>query len=101
MHRRSRAPRVNAARRPRDVIASACLTLALSACAGRGRSPAGLTVDRGALRASIDSMIADSKFRTARWGILIVDPARGDTLYSHDAAKLFVPASNEKIITSS
>src|SRR5690242_13847107 len=53
------------------------------------------------LRANIDSLIADSVFRNANWGILIVDPDRGDTLYSHNAGKLFMPASNMKVITGS
>jgi D-alanyl-D-alanine carboxypeptidase/D-alanyl-D-alanine-endopeptidase (penicillin-binding protein 4) len=51
------------------------------------------------LRVWIDSMVNDSKFRSAQWGVLIVDPERGDTLYSHNAGKLFMPASNQKIIT--
>jgi D-alanyl-D-alanine carboxypeptidase/D-alanyl-D-alanine-endopeptidase (penicillin-binding protein 4) len=34
-------------------------------------------------------------------GILVVNPATGDTLFSRNASKLFVPASNEKIITGS
>ena len=45
-------------------------------------------------------MIAVPALRTARWGILIVDPDRGDTIYARDAAKLFVPASNQKILTA-
>ncbi|HEX5179025.1 MAG TPA: D-alanyl-D-alanine carboxypeptidase/D-alanyl-D-alanine-endopeptidase [Gemmatimonadaceae bacterium] len=53
------------------------------------------------LRTGIDSMIADSVFRNANWGILIVDPDGGDTLYSHNAGKLFMPASNMKVITGS
>jgi D-alanyl-D-alanine carboxypeptidase/D-alanyl-D-alanine-endopeptidase (penicillin-binding protein 4) len=55
---------------------------------------------RQSLRAAIDSMLAAPDVRHARFGILIVDPARGDTLYAHDASKLLVPASNQKIITS-
>jgi serine-type D-Ala-D-Ala carboxypeptidase/endopeptidase (penicillin-binding protein 4) len=51
------------------------------------------------LRRSIDSMIAAPQFRNAHWGILIVDPQSGDTLYSHNAGKLFMPASNMKIVT--
>ena len=46
-------------------------------------------------------MVAQPKFSNAHWGILIVDPERGDTLYSHNAGKLFMPASNQKIITGS
>lgn len=56
--------------------------------------------DRLALRHAIDSMLAAPEVRHARWGVLIVDPDRGDTLYSRDAGKLFVPASNQKILTS-
>jgi len=44
-------------------------------------------------------MLAAPETRNARWGVLIVDPDRGDTLYSRDAGKLFVPASNMKIVT--
>ncbi|HVE33878.1 MAG TPA: D-alanyl-D-alanine carboxypeptidase/D-alanyl-D-alanine-endopeptidase [Gemmatimonadaceae bacterium] len=53
------------------------------------------------LARSIDSMIGSRDFRSANWGILIVDPERGDTLYSHNAEKLFIPASNQKLVVSS
>jgi D-alanyl-D-alanine carboxypeptidase/D-alanyl-D-alanine-endopeptidase (penicillin-binding protein 4) len=46
-------------------------------------------------------MVAQPKFSNAHWGILIVDPERGDTLYSRNAGKLFMPASNQKIVTGS
>ena len=52
------------------------------------------------IRASIDSLVNDPRFHNAHWGILIVDPDAGDTLYSHNADKLFLPASNMKIITA-
>jgi D-alanyl-D-alanine carboxypeptidase/D-alanyl-D-alanine-endopeptidase (penicillin-binding protein 4) len=51
------------------------------------------------LRTMIDSLVAQPRFRNAFWGILIVDPARSDTLYALNAQKLFLPASNMKIIT--
>jgi serine-type D-Ala-D-Ala carboxypeptidase/endopeptidase (penicillin-binding protein 4) len=56
---------------------------------------------RAALRAFIDSSVATAEFRNAHWGILIVDCAGGDTIYTRNADKLFMPASNQKIITGS
>lgn len=52
-----------------------------------------------AVRQLVDSMVADAKFRSAQFGILVVDPASGDTLVSHNAGKLFMPASNQKLAT--
>lgn len=69
-------------------------------CTGAGAAPAPRTDDRLALRHVIDSLLAAPETRSARWGVLIVDPEAGDTLYSHDAGKLMVPASNQKILTS-
>jgi D-alanyl-D-alanine carboxypeptidase/D-alanyl-D-alanine-endopeptidase (penicillin-binding protein 4) len=53
------------------------------------------------LRHSIDSLLDDPRFHNAFWGVLIVDPASGDTLYARNAHRLFLPASNMKVITSS
>ena len=55
---------------------------------------------RAALRVYIDSIVGTADFRSAHWGILIVDPVRGDTLYARNADKLFMPASNQKLVTS-
>jgi D-alanyl-D-alanine carboxypeptidase/D-alanyl-D-alanine-endopeptidase (penicillin-binding protein 4) len=56
---------------------------------------------RAVLRSAIDSLVADPMFRNAYWGMLVVDPAAGDTLYSRNAGKLFMPASNQKLLTGS
>jgi D-alanyl-D-alanine carboxypeptidase/D-alanyl-D-alanine-endopeptidase (penicillin-binding protein 4) len=70
------------------------------ACAGpRPVTSVGPVVTLAGMRHAIDSMVADPKWRTALLRILIVDPERGDTLYSHNAGKLFMPASNQKILT--
>jgi len=54
---------------------------------------------RTTFRALADSLLEDRRFRSAHWGVLVVDPATGDTLYSRNAGKLFMPASNQKLIT--
>ncbi|MCC6241254.1 MAG: D-alanyl-D-alanine carboxypeptidase/D-alanyl-D-alanine-endopeptidase [Gemmatimonadaceae bacterium] len=46
-----------------------------------------------------DSAVSAPMWRNARWGMLIVDAANGDTIYSHDADRLFMPASNQKLLT--
>src|SRR5688572_979333 len=55
---------------------------------------------RDVLRHQIDSLTSQAQFRNAHWGVLIVNPRTGDTLYSKNAGKLFMPASNQKIITT-
>ena len=62
--------------------------------------PAPAAVDpRAAFRAYVDSAVGTPEFRSAHWGVLVVDPGRGETLYTRNADKLFVPASNQKLIT--
>lgn len=54
---------------------------------------------REVLRGIADSVLAAPMWRNARWGMLVVDAQRGDTLLSHDADRLFMPASNQKLLT--
>ena len=75
--------------------------LGVVGCASAGRRSGGRPGTRAELRHAIDSMVSSPKFSNAHWGILIVDPERGDTLYSRNAGKLFMPASNQKIVTGS
>src|SRR5688500_7531534 len=85
-----------------------CLSLiaALTGCAGARATPspspgAPPPVTRAGLTRMIDSMVNAPEFRTALWGVLIVDPDARDTLYAHNAAKLFIPASNQKLVSGS
>lgn len=75
--------------------------LLLGGCAGLTRVANAPAPETRALRAAIDSMASDTQFHNMNWGILIVNPRTGDTLYQRNAHRLFMPASNEKIVTSS
>ena len=74
--------------------------LALTACGPAAAPPSPVVSPLQVLRHSIDSLIDDPKFSNANLGVLIVNPETGDTLYSRNAHKLFMPASNQKILTS-
>lgn len=87
---------VRAARRG---MATALMLGALTGCVtvmSTVRPPA----ERDVLRHQIDSLTSQPEFRNAHWGVLVVNPRTADTLYSRNAGKLFMPASNMKIITS-
>ncbi|HKR09210.1 MAG TPA: D-alanyl-D-alanine carboxypeptidase/D-alanyl-D-alanine-endopeptidase [Gemmatimonadaceae bacterium] len=59
------------------------------------------TSPRDELRTLIDSLTNQPEFRGGFWGVLVVNPRTGDTIYSKNAGRLFMPASNMKIVTSS
>src|SRR5512140_2335356 len=83
-------------------FSSAAIMFAITACTSApnvGVAPARTPL--GQLRWSIDSLVNQPKFARANLGFLVVDPKTGDTLYSHNAGKLFIPASNQKLLTSS
>ena len=48
----------------------------------------------------IENIISRPEFKRARWGILVQDLDSGCTIYSLDADKYFIPASNTKLFTT-
>ena len=57
------------------------------------------TFARRAFARLADSLVSDPMFRSSHWGVLVVDALSGDTVYSRNAGKLFMPASNQKLLT--
>jgi serine-type D-Ala-D-Ala carboxypeptidase/endopeptidase (penicillin-binding protein 4) len=57
--------------------------------------------DAKSLSARIEAVLADPDVARGFWGIEVVSLASGKTLYTHDADKLFTPASNTKLFTTS
>jgi len=56
-------------------------------------------VDR--LRAEFDEILADPAFANAHWGVMVQSVETGEVLYRRNARKLFMPASNVKLVTGS
>ncbi|BCL36602.1 D-alanyl-D-alanine carboxypeptidase [Nostoc sp. MS1] len=52
------------------------------------------------LGTSIDAIVNRPLFNRVRWGILVAPLSSGQTLYSRDAQKFFIPASNAKLLTT-
>lgn len=108
----------SARRAARDAVVTALAVLTVTACATRSTPEIPVRIDpvalplpeiavtetplpaaRVALTRLVDSLVGDPSFRMAHWGILIMDPEVGDTLVSINADKLFMPASNQKLVT--
>lgn len=81
------------------LVTAACAPPARRPVASPSRAPVSLT--RPALRQTLDSVASAPEFRNAYWGMLVLDPAAAETLYSRNAGKLLMPASNMKIVTGS
>ena len=75
------------------------LVVLLAGCAARGAVPA-LAPAVASLASSLDSALANPAFDRARWGVVVESADDGQVLYSRDAGRLFVPASNLKLITT-
>ncbi|MDT8340572.1 MAG: D-alanyl-D-alanine carboxypeptidase/D-alanyl-D-alanine-endopeptidase, partial [Longimicrobiales bacterium] len=52
------------------------------------------------LRAAVDRILDQGRFRDARWGVLAVSLDRGDTLLARAVDEPLLPASNLKLLTS-
>jgi D-alanyl-D-alanine carboxypeptidase/D-alanyl-D-alanine-endopeptidase (penicillin-binding protein 4) len=51
------------------------------------------------LSSRLDTIINRPEYKQAHWGILVVDSKTGNTIYEHNADKLFAPASTTKLYT--
>ncbi len=72
-------------------------------CAGRSRTrvpPPAAVNTLAELRADLDRLFSDPAFAQAHWGVEVLSLDRGDVLYERNSAKLFMPASNNKLLTA-
>ncbi|MBV9773231.1 MAG: D-alanyl-D-alanine carboxypeptidase/D-alanyl-D-alanine-endopeptidase [Gemmatimonadetes bacterium] len=75
------------------------LLLALAGCAPAARSAPAPAPAAAPLRAALDSIFDDTVFASAFWGVEVRSLDSGETLYRRNAERLFIPASNMKIVT--
>ena len=73
--------------------------LLLAGCAARG-AVRPLAPEVALLPAELDSVFADPAFARASWGVVVQSLDDGQVLYRRNAERLFLPASNLKILTA-
>ncbi|MEK7667753.1 MAG: D-alanyl-D-alanine carboxypeptidase, partial [Gemmatimonadota bacterium] len=78
----------------------ALLALGLAGCAALARTPTPAPVVSH-LAAELDSAFSGPEFTRAMWGVVVQSLANGEVLYRRNAERLFMPASNQKLVTSS
>jgi D-alanyl-D-alanine carboxypeptidase/D-alanyl-D-alanine-endopeptidase (penicillin-binding protein 4) len=66
----------------------------------RKTTPRGVNAATNRFSARVDVALAATPASKGEWGLLIADAATGDTLYTLNADKYFVPASNMKLLTT-
>ena len=68
--------------------------------AARVQSPAAATDNLGHLRNDLARIFSDQNFASAQWGVAVISLDRGDILFEQNATRLYMPASNNKILTA-
>jgi len=86
---------------PTKILLLIFASLMLAGCASRQ----GLQYDQnnpfGKLQYNIAQKFEDPNFDNAHWGVLIKSLKTGETVYARNEKKMFMPASNMKLFTSS
>jgi D-alanyl-D-alanine carboxypeptidase/D-alanyl-D-alanine-endopeptidase (penicillin-binding protein 4) len=78
-------------------IGLALLLMASGGCATLGAGAPTTSADPE-LASQIDSILADTAFSHAHWGAAVVSLRTGETLYRKNADRVFLPASNQKLL---
>lgn len=77
-----------------------CCTLGLSLLVGLALVQFSVDCLAGdTLEDRLAAVTADPLYANAQWGILVADLASGETVYEHNADKLFAPASTTKLFS--
>ena len=83
------------------VVHGPALLMLLAACAPTAPpAVAPAPAPAMALRTTLDSIFRDTAFAYANWGVVVQSPRTGETLFRQNAERMFVPASNMKLVTA-
>ena len=66
---------------------------------GPGKPDAKKTPALATLHREVDTILGDASLSRGYWGVLVTSLKTGDTLYELNARRLFIPASNMKVVT--
>ncbi len=94
-------------RRPGNALSSLVLPLALVlvqtvlAVSADAQTKKAVSKKENPLASRIAAILAQPQLARADWGIDVVDIESGKTIYARNADRLFLPASNEKLLTTS
>ncbi|MFI5206453.1 MAG: D-alanyl-D-alanine carboxypeptidase/D-alanyl-D-alanine-endopeptidase [Gemmatimonadales bacterium] len=78
--------------------ACALAAILVAGCAARHPTEP-LAPEVRSLAAELDSTFDGPEFARAQWGVVVQSATNGQVLYRRNAARLFMPASNQKIVT--
>jgi D-alanyl-D-alanine carboxypeptidase/D-alanyl-D-alanine-endopeptidase (penicillin-binding protein 4) len=99
-HRRLSRPAARKTRRLNLALTSFAIVLSFALAAGTSRlfaHPLQSTVLD--LQRGIDAIVSGAGLDRTTWGVLVESLKTGETLYSHNADKLMMPASTLKVVT--
>jgi D-alanyl-D-alanine carboxypeptidase/D-alanyl-D-alanine-endopeptidase (penicillin-binding protein 4) len=77
-----------------------CFSALLAASSGPGPAVAGATGPDAPMAAQLDALLARGLLAKASVGVLVERARDGEVLYARGADQLFIPASNQKILTA-
>jgi D-alanyl-D-alanine carboxypeptidase/D-alanyl-D-alanine-endopeptidase (penicillin-binding protein 4) len=70
--------------------------LALAGCTSIERTPS----DKSPFETELSTITSSPRYTHTSWGIIVVDPAAGKTLYDRNADEMYVPGSTTKLFSS-
>lgn len=85
----------------RHIFVIAFSAIILAGCSGQGAFTSDSLPPMDRLSTDLTRLFDDPQFDNAHWGVLIRSLKTGETVYARNERKMFMPASNMKLLSSS